>query len=117
SLPSPVAAHESGQDLSVTEVVLALDPRIKETAKPNCGFFPLPAFRFNHFFAGFYSMHGGQVPGQTNEMDEARGGVVIGGWVPGMGRVIATRTYSRQGPLEGSGTLTEETTLELRWRE
>lgn len=74
--------------------------------------FPLP--RVLHFYAGFYSIHGGEVEPFPNEMDEGRGGLVMGDWEPGEGDVIATRTYDREGPV-GPGTLVEQTTLELRW--
>ena len=35
-------------------------------------------------------------------------------WDPGEGDVIATKTYEREGPARNA-TLSERTTLELRW--
>jgi len=116
SLPPPAPSPDTGADLAPNDVVFALEPGIGESATISCPGspvnFPLPEVL--HFFAGFYSIHGGEVDGQPNEMDEGRGGLVIDGWESGEGDVIATRTYSRRGSI-GPGTLIEETVLELRW--
>ena len=112
----PVAPAESDHDLVPIDVVLALDPGITERAVFECGVVQWPIPSLLSFYAGFYSIHGGKA-GYPNEMDEDRGGLVIKEWVPGAGNVIATRTYSRAGPLSNGAKIREETTLELRWAE
>ncbi|RLC55562.1 MAG: hypothetical protein DRI30_07375 [Chloroflexi bacterium] len=117
SHPLPVAAPENGHDLVPIDVVMAIDKGITESAVIQCGPIPFPLPTLLSFYAGFYSMHGGQTGNHPNEVDESRGGFVIEEWVAGEGNVIATRTYSREGPLDGDGVLREETFLELRWAE
>ena len=116
ALPPLVPAPDPGAPLAVAESVFGIEPGIEESVRISCPNspvdFPLP--NILHFFAGFYSIHGGEVDGEPNEMDEARGGLVMTGWEAGEGDVIATRTYDRQGPV-GPGTLIEETVLELVW--
>lgn len=90
------------------EIVMALDPNIDETVSLQCGIASVPIPGFKHFFPAFYSAHG-------DEMDEGRQGLVMTGWMPGEGDVIATRTYRRAVDI-GGATITESTTVELRWR-
>ena len=117
TLPPPVAAPENGPDLVPIDVVIAIDKGITESAVIQCGPIPFPIPSLLSFYAGFYSIHGGQTGNHPNEVDEERGGFVIEEWVSGEGNVIATRTYSREGPIDGGGVLREETILELRWAE
>lgn len=91
------------------EVVVALDPSIDEVVAIRCGPVTVPIPGFKHFFPAFYSVHG-------DEMSEERRGLVMTGWMPGEGDVIATRTYERAVQIENV-TITESTILELRWPE
>ena len=104
------------------EAVIFIEPTIKESAKIRCPpspiAIPLPLI---HYFAVFYSMHGGEVDiigpsGNTtrppNEMDEGRGGLVMKDWSSGTGSILATKTYQRSGKRD-KGTFEEDTRFEL----
>ncbi len=79
---------------------------------------PLPLI---HYFAAFYSIHGGEVDiigpsgdatRPANEMDESRGGLVMEGWSSGTGSILASKTYQRSGRRD-KATLQEDTRFEL----
>lgn len=94
------------------EVVIYVPPSIKETLTIDCpgGSFTLS---FIHWFAGFYSFHGGELGGE-NELDEDRGGLVIRNWTPGGDNVIARKVYDRSAT-DSDVDFSEKTTIELRW--
>ena len=112
--------------LTPNEVIILIEPEIKEKGTLRCaGGIPpvLPFPRLIHYFAVFYSFHGGEIPcynesgnlvNQPNEMNEDRGGLVIGGWEPGIGKVIAKRSYIRKGKRRKT-SFEENSQFELRW--
>ncbi|MEQ9569503.1 MAG: hypothetical protein RLN75_04890, partial [Longimicrobiales bacterium] len=92
------------------ELVLVIYPEIEETIFIQCsqGSTSVPSI---HWFAGFVSFHGGQLGG-ANELDQAKGGFVIGNWQPGGDGVYGRRTYQRTGQ-EDEVSFEETTTLEI----
>lgn len=93
------------------EMLLFVPPLIKERLTIICPQGTI-AFDFIHWFAGFYSFHGGEL-GHENEVDEDRGGLVIQNWTAGADNVIAKKVYDRTGT-EGEVAFSEKTTIELR---
>lgn len=100
-----------GQPAVPERLVIFIPPTISETIIATC---PEGTGTQNtiHYFAAFYSFHGGELCGSENEVDEAAGGVVIRDWVPGSGEVMARKTYDRSCTVD-EATFTENTVLEL----
>jgi len=121
SLPRPNSSTDGEMSMPPPgDAIIRVDPGINESAVIMCPPsppFPLPFIL--HFFAGFYSFHGGEF-GHANEMDEDRGGLVMPGWEAGSGNVIATKTYDRAHQRTEQGrfvTFSERTILNLQWPE
>jgi hypothetical protein len=92
-------------------LILFIPPTISETLSTTCNGTTVSS-PFIHYFAGFYSFHGGELCGGENELDEDLGGLVITGWTAGPGDVLARKVYDRSCT-EEEVTFTEETTIEL----
>jgi len=95
------------------EVLMFVDRGIRESLTISCptGTVPLPLLV--HWFAWFYSFHGGKLDGE-NEANPDRGGFEIRNWQPGEGNVIARKEYDRTRQAENAW-FTERTTLVLKW--
>lgn len=92
-------------------LILFIPPIIRENLLLVCNGFPVN-LPFIHYFAGFYSFHGGEVCGGGNEVDEALGGLVITGWQAGAAGVLARKEYDRSCTVDNV-TFTERTTIDL----